>query len=119
MTHKCVPIADCMSWLIDLKTCKEDPSLNLQIADVTRANINWEPNQNRLFGQPNNDRISSHNAIRMKQARNCLRTSSLTFHTDISCISWMELFSCRTESSFQRVSGKLSCRKHMMHTWES
>ena len=41
VTHKCVPIADCMSWLIDLKTGKEDPSVNLQIADVTRANINW------------------------------------------------------------------------------
>ena len=40
VTHKCVPIADCMSWLIDLKTGK-DPSLNLQIANVTRANINW------------------------------------------------------------------------------
>ena len=41
MTHKCVPIADCMLQLIDFKTGKEDPSLNLQIADITRANINW------------------------------------------------------------------------------
>ena len=39
--HKCVPIADCMSRLIDHKTGKEDPSLNLQITNVTRANINW------------------------------------------------------------------------------
>ena len=41
VTHKCVPFADCMSWLIDHKTGKEDPSLNLQIANITRANINW------------------------------------------------------------------------------
>ena len=41
VTHKHVPITDCMLQLIDLKTGKEDPSLNLQIADVTRVNINW------------------------------------------------------------------------------
>ena len=30
-----------MLWLIDHKTGKEDPSLNLQITDITRANISW------------------------------------------------------------------------------
>ena len=38
-----IPVADCMSQLIDIKTGKDDPSLNLQIADVTlnAANIDW------------------------------------------------------------------------------
>ena len=41
VTQKCVPIVDCMSRLINLKTGVEDPTLNLQIADVTRTNMNW------------------------------------------------------------------------------
>ena len=41
VTHKCVPIADCMSWLVDLKSGVEDPMLNLQIADITKTNVNW------------------------------------------------------------------------------
>ena len=41
VTHKCVPIADCMSRLVDLKSGIEDPTLNLQITDVTRTNVNW------------------------------------------------------------------------------
>ena len=41
VTHKCVPLADCMSWLIDFTTGKEDPSLNSQIANITRVNVNW------------------------------------------------------------------------------
>ena len=41
VTHKCVPIADCMSRLVDLKSGVEDPTLNLQIADVTKTNGNW------------------------------------------------------------------------------
>ena len=43
VTHKCVPMADCMSWLVNIKTGKDDPSLNLQITDVTlnTDNINW------------------------------------------------------------------------------
>ena len=39
--QKCVPIADCMSRLINLKTGVEDPTLNLQIANVTKTNVNW------------------------------------------------------------------------------
>ena len=41
VTHKCVPIADCMSHLIDSTTEKDNPTLNLQIADVNRSNVNW------------------------------------------------------------------------------
>ena len=37
VTQKCVPIADCMSQLIDVKTGKDDPILDLQIADITMA----------------------------------------------------------------------------------
>ena len=40
--QKCVPIVDCMSRLINSKTGVEDPTLNLQIADVTRTNVNWD-----------------------------------------------------------------------------
>ena len=42
--QKCVPIADCMSQLINEKTGKDDPTLDLQIADVTMAvgnSIDW------------------------------------------------------------------------------
>ena len=42
VTQKCVPIADCMSRLINLKTGVEDPTLNLQIADITKTNVNWD-----------------------------------------------------------------------------
>ena len=41
ITHKCIPITDCMSRLVDLKSGVEDPTLNLQIADVTKTNVNW------------------------------------------------------------------------------
>ena len=41
ITHKCVPIADCMSRLVNLKSGVEDTTLNLQIADVTKTNVNW------------------------------------------------------------------------------
>ena len=41
VTHKCVPIADCMSRLIDHRSGIKDPTLNLQIADVTKTNVNW------------------------------------------------------------------------------
>ena len=42
ITQKCVPIVDCMSRLTVSKTGIEDPTLNLQIADVTRSNVNWD-----------------------------------------------------------------------------
>ena len=81
VTHKCVPIADCMSWLIDFTTSEDNPSLNLQIADVTRANINWN-----LFEWPNNDRISSHNPKRMAWNRQgtvwgCQTVLSIQIHS--------------------------------------
>ena len=42
ITQKCVQIKDCLSRLTDIKTGKDDPSLNLQIADVTVTNsIDW------------------------------------------------------------------------------
>ena len=44
VTHKCVPMADCLSCLVDAKTGKEDPTLNLQIADVRldQTPIDWD-----------------------------------------------------------------------------
>ena len=41
VTHKCEPIADCISWLTDSTTGKDNPTLNLQITDITKSNINW------------------------------------------------------------------------------
>ena len=41
ITHKYIPIADCMSRLVNLKSGIEDPTLNLQIADITKTNVNW------------------------------------------------------------------------------
>ena len=41
VTHKCVPITDCMSRLVSLKSGVEDPTLTLQIANVTKTNVNW------------------------------------------------------------------------------
>ena len=42
VTQKCVPIADCMSRLINSETGVEDPTLNLQITDITKTNVNWD-----------------------------------------------------------------------------
>ena len=44
VTHKCVPMADCLSRLVDAKTGKEDPTLNLQIVDVRldQMPIDWD-----------------------------------------------------------------------------
>ena len=42
VTQKCVPIADCMLRLVNVKTGKDNPSLTLQIANVTMTNsIDW------------------------------------------------------------------------------
>ena len=42
VTHKCVPLSDCTSHLIDITSGKDDPSLNLQIADFgVEATVNW------------------------------------------------------------------------------
>ena len=41
--QKCVPMANCLSCLVDAKMGKEDPTLNLQIADVRldQMPIDW------------------------------------------------------------------------------
>ena len=42
VTQKCVPVADCMSHLIDVTSDNDYPSLNLQIADLgVEENVNW------------------------------------------------------------------------------
>ena len=42
VTQKCLQIANCMSRLTGIKTGKDDPSLNLQIANVTvTSSIDW------------------------------------------------------------------------------
>ena len=41
VTHKCIPIADCMSRLVNLKSGTEHPTLNLQITNITKTNVNW------------------------------------------------------------------------------
>ena len=44
VTSKCVPVGDCLSRLIDVKSAKEDESLNLQIADlgVKPVKVDWQ-----------------------------------------------------------------------------
>ena len=44
VTHKCVPVADCLSRLIDIKSGEEDGSLNLQITDigVEPVKVDWD-----------------------------------------------------------------------------
>ena len=59
VTHKCVPVADCMSRLIDIKTGKDDPSLNLQIADVTlNTDINWNQIKKMNMNDPTMVRLA-------------------------------------------------------------
>ena len=43
VTNKCVPVANCLSRLINAKSAQEDETLNLQIADlgVEPVNIDW------------------------------------------------------------------------------
>ena len=43
VTSKCVPVADCLSMLINAKSAQEDETLNLQIADfgVEPVQIDW------------------------------------------------------------------------------
>ena len=55
VTHKCVPIANCMSRLTNLKTGIDDPSLSLQIADVTVTNsdsIDWNQIKRGYLNDP-------------------------------------------------------------------
>ena len=46
--HKCVSIADCMSHLIDVTSGKADPSLNLQITDITANDTSLDRNQIKI-----------------------------------------------------------------------
>ena len=55
VTQKCVPIADCMSQLINAKMAKYDPTLDLQIADITMAidnSIDWNQIRNTNMIDP-------------------------------------------------------------------
>ena len=59
--QKCVLIADCMSQLINEKTGKDDPTLDLQIADVTMAidnSINWNQIRNANMIDPSMVRLA-------------------------------------------------------------
>ena len=60
ITQKCVPLADCMSRLIDLKTGIDDPSLNLQIADVTMDpnSIDWKQIKEGYLNNPTMVRLA-------------------------------------------------------------
>ena len=60
VTQKCVPIADCMSRLIDLKTGIDDPSLSLQIADVTMDpnSIDWNQIKRGYLNDPTMVRLA-------------------------------------------------------------
>ena len=54
VAQKCVPIAECMSRLIDLKTGIDDPSLSLQIADATMDpnSIDWNQIKRGYLNDP-------------------------------------------------------------------
>ena len=54
VTHKCVPMADCLSQLVDVKTGKEDPTLNLQIANVRldQMPIDWNQVRKSYLNDP-------------------------------------------------------------------
>ena len=54
MTHKCVPMADCLSRLVDVKMGKGDPTLNLQIADVRldQMPIDWNQVRKSYLNDP-------------------------------------------------------------------
>ena len=54
VTQKCVPMANCLSHLVDAKMGKEDPSLNLQIADVRldQMPIDWNQVKKSYLNDP-------------------------------------------------------------------
>ena len=56
VTHKCVPMSDCLSRLVDVKMGKDDPSLNLQIAnvklDTTPIAIDWNQIKKMYLNNP-------------------------------------------------------------------
>ena len=59
VTRKCVPVADCMSCLIDVTSGKDDPSLNLQIADLgVEPNVNWSEIRRSSMNDPTMVRLA-------------------------------------------------------------
>ena len=61
VTQKCVPIADCMSRLTDSKTGIDDPSLSLQIADITVTDsdsIDWNQIKRGYLNDPTMVRLA-------------------------------------------------------------
>ena len=58
--QKYVSIADCMSRLIDLKAGIDDPSLSLQIADITMDpnSIDWNQIKRRYLNNPTMVRLA-------------------------------------------------------------
>ena len=54
VTSKCVPVADCLSRLVNTKSAQEDESLNLQIADlgVEPVNIDWDNIRRFMMNDP-------------------------------------------------------------------
>ena len=65
VTHKCIPIVDCMSCLVDSTRGQEDPTLNLQIADLTRSNVNLKPDKIVLPRRSHNDSARPYNPERL------------------------------------------------------
>ena len=54
VTQKNVPIADCLSRLVDVNTQEEDPTLNLQIADlgIDHGNVDWNSIRQHTIRDP-------------------------------------------------------------------
>ena len=89
VTRKCVPLADCLSRLIDIKTGRDDPSLNLQITDVTlnTDNINWNQIKPMYMNDPTMVSWQGlSNRVGLIAARTCLMMSKPICHMGLSCI---------------------------------
>ena len=54
VTHKWVLMADCLSWLVDAKMGKEDPTLNLKIANIRldQMPIDWNQVKKSYLDDP-------------------------------------------------------------------
>ena len=84
VTQKCVPIADCMSRLTDSKTGIHDPSLSLQIADVTVTDsdsIDWNQIKRGYLKWSHNGKVGlSHwERLDLKQAESYMMMSRAYF----------------------------------------
>ena len=95
-----------MSRLIDnIKTGRDDPSLNLQIAlmshwthTVPLTGIRLE--RDIWMTLPWSGWQGLFNKDGLRLVRNCLMMSKITFHTDLHYTLWMALYSYMTELSF-------------------